>query len=99
VLRANIHLKDFLVLKVAVHDDHKIRGVENNEVYGDIQWMLPVHVDPKVDKPLLWGDVANRNWRVADIPFKERREALKIVRAALAGPKSGQPNCCEWAAR
>jgi hypothetical protein len=58
VLRADVHLKDFLVLKVIVHDDHKIRGIENNEVYGDIQWMFPVHVDPEVDKPFLRGRTA-----------------------------------------
>src|SRR5262249_51818844 len=84
-LGVHIHLKDFLVLKVAVNDDHKIRGIEDNEVNGDIQWMFPVHVDPEVDKPFLWGDVANRNRRIADIPFKERGETLNIVGAALAG--------------
>jgi hypothetical protein len=77
-------LIDFLVLKIAIHDHHQTGWIKNHKVYCYIHRLFPIHVNPKVNESFLRGDVADGNWGVANKSFKDRREALNVIRAALA---------------
>ena len=78
---------DLLVLKIAIHDHHILGVIKNHDVYHYIQRLFPVHVDQKVNKSFLRGDVADGNRGVANKPIKDRRRAFIVIRirGALAG--------------